>query len=32
MKLPSENTLYKIMIFLLFLMVALGLIFDTDFG
>ncbi len=32
MKLPSEETLYKIMITLLILMVLLGILFDTDFG
>jgi len=28
-RLPDETTLYRIMLFLLFLSVALGLIFDT---
>ncbi len=32
MRLPSEETLYKIMIALLFLGVVLGLIFDTDWS
>lgn len=32
MKLPSYGTLYRIMLFLLFGMVILGLIFDTDFN
>ena len=32
MRLPSDNTLYKIMMFLLFAMVVLGLLFDTDFN
>ena len=32
MKLPSETTLYRIMIALLILMVLLGILFDTDFG
>ena len=31
MKLPSEYTLYKIMIFLLVLMVILGILFDTNY-
>ena len=30
MKLPSDETLYRIMLFLLFGMVILGLLFDTD--
>ena len=32
MQLPSENILYKIMIGLLFLMVTLGILFDTNFN
>jgi len=32
MKLPSDDTLYKIFIFLLFLMVILGILFDTDYS
>jgi len=32
MKLPSDNTLYKIFIFLLVLMVTLGILFDTDYN
>jgi len=32
MRLPSEETLYKIMIFLLVLMVMLGILFDTDYN
>jgi hypothetical protein len=32
MKLPSDNTLYKIFIFLLVLMVVLGILFDTDYN
>ena len=32
MKLPKEETLYKIMLFLLFGMVILGILFDTDFN
>jgi len=32
MKLPSEQTLYQIMIFLLILMVVLGILFDTDYA
>ena len=31
MRLPSDKTLYKIMMFLLFGMVILGILFDTDF-
>lgn len=31
MRLPSDDTLYKIFIFLLFLMVVLGILFDTDY-
>jgi len=31
MRLPSEETLYKIMIFLLVLMVILGILFDTNY-
>lgn len=32
MKLPSEETLYKIMIFLLSLFVLLGILFDTHYN
>jgi hypothetical protein len=32
MKLPSNDTLYQIFIFLLFLMVILGILFDTDYS
>jgi hypothetical protein len=32
MKLPSEETLYRIMLFLLFGMVLLGILFDTNYG
>lgn len=32
MQLPSEEKLYKIMIFLLILMVVLGILFDTDYN
>jgi hypothetical protein len=32
MKLPSEYTLYKIMLFLLLFMVVLGILFDTDYN
>ena len=32
MKLPSEETLYKIMLFLLFGSVILGILFDTNFN
>jgi len=32
MNLPSDETLYKILIFLLSAMVILGIIFDTDFN
>ena len=32
MRLPSDNTLYKILIFLLVLMVVLGILFDTDYS
>lgn len=32
MKLPGEDTLYKIFIFLLVLMVILGILFDTDYS
>ena len=31
MRLPSNKTLYQIMLFLLFGMVILGILFDTDF-
>jgi hypothetical protein len=31
MKLPSEETLYKIIILLLFLMVLLGILLDTNY-
>ena len=32
MRLPSDRTLYKILLFLLFGMVILGILFDTDFN
>lgn len=32
MRLPSEASLYKTMIFLLALMVVLGILFDTDYN
>ena len=32
MRLPSDETLYKIFIFLLALMVVLGILFDTDYN
>ena len=32
MKLPSETSLYKTMIFLLMLMVMLGILFDTNYN
>ncbi len=32
MRLPNDNTLYKIFIFLLVLMVVLGILFDTDYS
>jgi hypothetical protein len=32
MRLPSEETLYRIMITLLFLMVLMGILFDTNYG
>lgn len=32
MRLPSDKTLYKILLFLLFGMVVLGILFDTDFN
>ena len=32
MSLPSEKTLYRIMVFLLFLSVILGILFDTDYN
>ena len=32
MRLPSDEMLSKIFIFLLFLMVILGLLFDTDYN
>ena len=32
MRLPSDNTLYKVLIFLLVLMVVLGILFDTDYS
>ncbi len=31
MKLPDDDTIYKIYVFSIVLMVVLGLIFDTDF-
>ena len=32
MRLPSDDTLYKTLIFLLVLMVVLGIVFDTDYN
>ena len=32
MKLPSDKTLYRILMFLLFGMVILGILFDTDYN
>jgi hypothetical protein len=32
MQLPEDETLYKIMIFLLVLTVALGIVFDTNYN
>jgi len=32
MRLPSDEILYKILIFLLFGMVILGILFDTNFN
>jgi len=32
MRLPSNKTLYQIMLFLLFGMVIIGILFDTDFS
>jgi hypothetical protein len=32
MRLPSERVLYKIMVFLLFFYVLLGILFDTNYG
>jgi len=32
MRLPSNDTLYTILIFLLTLMVVLGILFDTDYN
>ena len=32
MRLPSDETLYKILLFLLFGIVILGIMFDTDFS
>lgn len=32
MKLPSEDTLYKLLIFLLTLTVVLGILFDTNYN
>jgi len=32
MRLPSNDTLYKTMIFLLVLFVVLGILFDTDYN
>lgn len=32
MRLPSNDTLYKVLIFLLTLMVILGILFDTDYN
>jgi len=31
MRLPSEETLYRIMVVLLFLMVLMGILFDTNY-
>jgi hypothetical protein len=31
MKLPDDDTIYKIYVFLIVLVAVLGLIFDTDF-
>jgi hypothetical protein len=31
MRLPSEETLYRIMVFLLFIMVVMGILFDTEY-
>lgn len=31
MKLPDDDTIYKIYVFLIILIAVLGLIFDTDF-
>jgi len=32
MQLPSEETLYRMVVFLLILMVVLGILFDTDYS
>ncbi len=32
MRLPSNDTLYKTLVFLLVLMVVLGILFDTDYN
>ncbi len=32
MKLPSETSLYKMIIFLLMLMVMMGILFDTNYN
>ena len=32
MRLPSERVLYKIMVFLLFFYLLLGILFDTNYG
>ncbi len=32
MQLPSDNTLYKLLVFLLSLMVILGILFDTQYS
>jgi len=32
MKLPSDETLYNVLIFLLILTVALGILFDTNYN
>jgi hypothetical protein len=32
MKLPSDQTLYKLFVFLLVLMVILGILFDTNYN
>ncbi len=32
MRLPSDKTLYRILVFLLMLMVVLGILFDTEYN
>lgn len=32
MRLPDDDTLYKILVFLLVLMVLLGILFDTNYN